>query len=54
MLDVSAAEFATISHVCLFYLAGHGKMVAIHYGVVPIVLTGKRQAKLRHLIGANR
>ncbi|MEE6159390.1 hypothetical protein VXJ24_09475 [Olsenella sp. YH-ols2221] len=37
---------------CLLYLADHGDVDAIRHGVVSIVVTGERQAKLRHLIGA--
>ena len=34
------------------YLADHGDVDAIRHDVVSIVVTGERQARLRHLIGA--
>ena len=51
-LNVDAAEFATMRRACLLYLADHGDVDAIRHDVVSIVVTGERQAKLRHLIGA--
>ena len=51
-LNVDAAEFATMRRVCLLYLADHGDVDAIRHDVVSVVVTGERQAKLRHLIGA--
>ena len=51
-LNVGAAEFATMRRACLLYLADHGDVDAIRHDVVSIVVTGGRQARLRHLIGA--
>jgi putative endonuclease len=51
-LSVGAAEFAIMRRACLLYLADHGDVDAIRHDVVSIVVTGERQAKLRHLIGA--
>ena len=51
-LNVDAAEFATMRRACLLYLADHGDVDAIRHDVVSVVVTGERQAKLRHLIGA--
>ena len=51
-LNVDAAEFATMRRVCLLYLADYGDVDAIRHDVVSVVVTGERQAKLRHLIGA--
>ena len=51
-LNVGAAELATMRRACLLYLAGHGDVDAIRHDVVSIVVTGGRQARLRHLIGA--
>ena len=51
-LSVGAVEFAIMRRACLLYLADHGDVDAIRHDVVSIVLTGGRQAKLRHLIGA--
>jgi hypothetical protein len=51
-LSIGAAEFATMRRACLLYLADHGDVDAIRHDVVSIVVTGERQAKLRHLIGA--
>ncbi|MBQ3308667.1 MAG: hypothetical protein IJG77_02585 [Aeriscardovia sp.] len=51
-LSVGAAEFAIMRRAYLLYLADHGDMDAIHHDVVSIVVTGERQARLRHLIGA--
>lgn len=51
-LNVGAAEFAIMRRACLLYLADHGDVDAIRHDVVSIVVTGERQAKLRHLIGA--
>ena len=51
-LSVGAAEFATMRRACLLYLADHGGVDSIRHDVVSIVVTGERQAKLRHLIGA--
>lgn len=51
-LSVGVAEFATMRRACLLYLADHGDVDAIRHDVVSIVVTGERQAKLRHLIGA--
>ena len=53
-LSVGAAEFAIMRRACLLYLADHGDVDAIRHDVVSIVVTGERQAKLRHLIGAWR
>jgi hypothetical protein len=36
----------------LLYLASQGDVDAIRHDVVSIVVTGERQARLRHLIGA--
>ena len=51
-LSVGAAEFATMRRACLLYLADHGGVDSIRHDVVSIVVTGERQARLRHLIGA--
>ena len=51
-LNVGAAEFAIMRRACLLYLADHGDVDAIRRVVVSIVVTGERQAKLRHLISA--
>jgi putative endonuclease len=51
-LSVGAAEFSIMRRACLLYLADHGDVDAIRHDVVSIVVTGERQAKLRHLIGA--
>ena len=51
-LSVGAAEFAIMRRACLLYLADHSDVDAIRHDVVSIVVTGERQAKLRHLIGA--
>ena len=51
-LSVGVAEFATMRRACLLYLADHGDVDAIRHDVVSVVVTGERQAKLRHLIGA--
>ena len=51
-LSVGAAEFAIMRRACLLYLANHGDMDAIRHDLVSIVVTGERQARLRHLIGA--
>lgn len=51
-LSVGAAVFAIMRRACLLYLADHGDMDAIRHDVISIVVTGERQAKLRHLIGA--
>lgn len=51
-LSVGAAEFAIMRRACLLYLADHGDVDAIRYDVVSIAVTGERQARLRHLIGA--
>ena len=51
-LNVGAAEFAIMRRACLLYLADHGDLDAIRHDVVSIVVTGERQTKLRHLIGA--
>ena len=51
-LNVGAAEFAIMRRACLLYLADHSDVDAIRHDVVSIVVTGERQAKLRHLIGA--
>jgi hypothetical protein len=51
-LNVGAAEFEIMRRACLLYLADHGDVDAIRHDVVSIVVTGERQAKLRHLIGA--
>lgn len=53
-LSVGAAEFAIMRRACLLYLADHGDVDAIRHDVVSIVVTGERQAELRHLIGAWR
>lgn len=50
-LSVGAAEFATMRRAYLLYLADHGDVDAIRHDVVSIVVTGERQAKLRHLVG---
>ena len=50
-LSVGAAEFAIMRCACLLYLADHGDVDAIRHDVVSIVVTGERQARLRHLIG---
>ncbi len=50
-LSVGAAELATMRRACLLYLADHGGVDAIRHDVVSIVVTGERQARLRHLIG---
>ena len=51
-LNVGAAEFAIMRRACLLYLADDSDVDAIRHDVVSIVVTGERQAKLRHLIGA--
>ena len=51
-LNVGAAEFAIMRRACLLYLADHSDVDAIRHDVVSIVVTGERQAKRRHLIGA--
>lgn len=51
-LNVGVAELAKMRRACLLYLADHGDVDAIRHDVVSIVVTGERQAKLRHLIGA--
>ena len=51
-LSVGAAEFATMRRACLLYLADHGGVDSIRHDVVSIVVTGERQARLRHLISA--
>lgn len=51
-LSVGAAEFAIMRRACLLYLADHGDADVIRHDVVSIVVTGERQAKLRHLMGA--
>lgn len=51
-LSVGVAEFATMRRACLLYLADHGDVDAIRHDVVSIVVTGERQTRLRHLIGA--
>ena len=51
-LSVGVAEFATMRRACLLYLADHSDVDAKRHDVVSIVVTGERQAKLRHLIGA--
>ena len=51
-LSVGVAEFATMRRACLLYLADHGGVDSIRHDVVSIVVTGERQARLRHLIGA--
>ncbi|MBQ5558122.1 MAG: hypothetical protein IIT36_06025 [Aeriscardovia sp.] len=53
-LSVGAAEFAIMRRACLLYLADHGDVDAIRHDVVSIVVTGERQARLRHLIDAWR
>ena len=47
-LSVGAAEFAIMRCACLLYLADHGNVDAIRHDVVSIVVTGDRQANLRH------
>ena len=53
-LSVGAAEFAIMRRAYLLYLVDHGDVDAIRHDVVSIVVTGERQARLRHLIGAWR
>lgn len=50
--NVGAAEFVIMRSACLLHLAGHGDVDAIRHDVDSIVVTGERQARLRHLIGA--
>ena len=49
-LSVGAADFAIMRRACLLYLADHGGVDTIRHDVVPIVVTGERQANL--LIGS--
>lgn len=51
-LSVGVAEFATMRRACLLYLADHGGVDAIRHDVVSVIVTGERQARLCHLIGA--
>lgn len=51
-LSVGEVELALMRRACLLYLADHSNLGAIRHDVVPIVVTGERQAKLRHLVGA--
>ena len=51
-LSVGAAEFAIMRRACLLYLADYGGVDAIRHDVVSIVVTGERQAELRHPISA--
>jgi hypothetical protein len=51
-LNVGAAEFVIMRRACLLYLADHDDVDAIRHDVISIVVTGERQARLRHLIGA--
>jgi putative endonuclease len=53
-LGVGEAELAIMRRACLLYLADHSDVDAIRHDVVSVVVTGERQAKLRHLIGAWR
>ena len=51
-LSVGAADFAIMRRACLLYLADHGGVDTIRHDVVSIVVTGERQAELRHPISA--
>ena len=51
-LSVGAAEFVIMRRACLLHLADHCDVDAIRHDVDSIVVTGERQARLCHLIGA--